>query len=253
LPKGDGWVKIHRKILVTELTASQFKFFVGAILLAKSPKSKDSGFVDLSVRQLAAELRMSRSEVWRREKELEAVGMLTILDKGFVINNYNYYQIGKGVPPTGHPKDIKTLTTVPPTGRSVPPTGRSVPPTGRSVPPRIAKSAHKTIKNHKNIKEGITKKKNYCFDNILLTEEEYQKLVERFGEAGTKDRLENLSLYKKSKGKRYSSDYATILAWEKRDEKGKGAEGGAHQQRPRALKQRGSYRSPEQHIIDDSF
>ena len=92
MPKGNGWVKIHRKILATELTASQFKFFVGAILLAKSPKSQDSGLVDLSVRQLADELRMSRSEVCRRERDLETMGMLTLLKKGFLINNYHYYQ-----------------------------------------------------------------------------------------------------------------------------------------------------------------
>ena len=139
MAKGDGWVKIHRKILATELTASQFKFFVGAILLAKSPKSKDSGLVALSVRQLATELRMSRSEVQRREKELEASGMLTLLDKGFVINNYSYYQTGKGVPPAGHPKDEETPTDVSPTGQQsemdVPSAGQSVPSTGQTVPP----------------------------------------------------------------------------------------------------------------------
>ena len=170
MPKGDGWVKIHRKILGTDLTASQFKFFVGAILLAKSPKSKDSGLVDLSVRQLAMELRMSRSEVWRREKELEAAGMLTLLDKGFRINNYDYYQTGKGVPYKGQPEPTKTSSSVPPRGqkeensvppegRSVPPEGRSVPPEGRSVPSHTSESTHKTIKNHKTIKKIHAKKR----------------------------------------------------------------------------------------------
>lgn len=73
------------------------------------------------------------------------------------------------------------------------------------------------------IKDTITKetiqKKRYFFDNILLTEEEYQKLVEWFGEAGAKDRLEALSLYKKSRGKKYKDDYATVLAWEHREKK----------------------------------
>ncbi len=108
MAKANGWVKIHRKILVTELTASQFKFFVGAILLAKTLNSPNPGLVDLSVRQLASELRMSRSEVWRREKELEEMEMLNLSDKGFTINNYEYYQTGKGVSPTGQLRDTGT-------------------------------------------------------------------------------------------------------------------------------------------------
>jgi len=163
VPKANGWVKIHRKILETELTASQFKFFVGAILLAKTLNSPSPGLVDLSVRQLADELRMSRSEVWRRERELEEMEMLTLLDKGFTINNYKYYQTGKGVPPTGHTKVDNSTTTVPPTGQgketsvppeglNVPPTGRSVPPTGRSVPSRTSESDNKNSKNNKKEK-----------------------------------------------------------------------------------------------------
>jgi len=98
-----------------------------------------------------------------------------------------------------------------------------------------------------NIERGAKKKRTFFFPNILLTEDEYNKLVEHFGDAGTKDRLENLSLYKKSKGRRYASDYATVLAWEKRDKKE--GESGAHKQRPRQIKARGSYRSPEEHRV----
>ncbi len=112
MSKVNGWVKIHRKLLDTELTASQFKFFVGAILLARSPQSKDSGLVDLSIRQLSRDLGMSRSEVQRREKELEEMGTITLLGKGFTINNYDYYQIGKTVPPTGQLQDTGTICWV---------------------------------------------------------------------------------------------------------------------------------------------
>lgn len=155
MPKDNGWVKIHRKILGTDLTASQFKFFIGAILLAKSPKAKDSGVVILSVRQLATELRMSRSEVWRREKELEAMGMLTLLDKGFSINNYDYYQTGKSVPPTGQTEGHQSKDNVSPTGQSVSLEGQTVSPTGQSVPSHEAKSAHKKNKNNKKYKNII--------------------------------------------------------------------------------------------------
>ncbi len=73
------------------------------------------------------------------------------------------------------------------------------------------------IKNTITKETNQKKKRNYFFENILLLEEEYQKLVERFGVDGTKDWLEALSLYKRSKGKKYKDDYATVLAWERRE------------------------------------
>jgi len=52
-----------------------------------------------------------------------------------------------------------------------------------------------------------------------ITREEHQKLIEKFGEAGAKDRVENLSLYIASKGDKYKNHYATILSWENKDKK----------------------------------
>ena len=57
------------------------------------------------------------------------------------------------------------------------------------------------------------------FSNIKLSKEEHEKLIKLFGEAGTRDRVENLSLYIGSTGKKYASHYLTILAWDKRDKK----------------------------------
>jgi len=94
------------------------------------------------------------------------------------------------------------------------------------------------------IKRG-TKKKKYFFDNILLSQDEYQKLVAEFGEAGTRDRLEALSLYKKSKGKRYKDDYATVLGWERRDQRMRGDRDGTHKRSPGKLIPRDQYHRPE--------
>lgn len=57
------------------------------------------------------------------------------------------------------------------------------------------------------------------FSNVKLSEDEYKKLIERFGEKDTKDKIENLSLYLSSKGDKYKSHYATILSWAKKDKK----------------------------------
>lgn len=54
-------------------------------------------------------------------------------------------------------------------------------------------------------------------DFVFLTADEYVKLLNQFGEQGTKDRIEKLSLYKGSNGRKYASDYLTILNWERKN------------------------------------
>ena len=53
-------------------------------------------------------------------------------------------------------------------------------------------------------------------EKVLLTEDEHSKLVERFGERITNELIFELDTYVGSKGKKYSSHYATILSWAKR-------------------------------------
>ncbi len=55
--------------------------------------------------------------------------------------------------------------------------------------------------------------------NVKLTPEEHEKLVQRFGAQGATDWIDELSLAKASKGYKTKSDYATILAWERREVK----------------------------------
>lgn len=57
------------------------------------------------------------------------------------------------------------------------------------------------------------------FQNIKLSEDEFKKLNEKFGNTKTKEFIERLSGYIASKGVRYKSHYATILNWERRDNK----------------------------------
>lgn len=48
---------------------------------------------------------------------------------------------------------------------------------------------------------------------VSMTEEEYGKLIEKYGEAKTKRAIEILDNYKGSKGKTYKNDYRAILSW----------------------------------------
>ena len=82
----------------------------------------------------------------------------------------------------------------------------------------LQKDTNKNVKNDKN-----EKKKIYA-EFVTLLEEEYEKLLVQFGEQDTKDRITRLSLYKHSTGKKYKSDYATILNWARKDDAEKGGE-----------------------------
>lgn len=72
------------------------------------------------------------------------------------------------------------------------------------------------------VKQGYGEAKN-----VLLTDEELQKLKTKYSD--WEDRIENLSLYMLSTGKKYKSHYATILNWARKEEKerqqGKGQSG----------------------------
>lgn len=78
-------------------------------------------------------------------------------------------------------------------------------------------------KKETNKLKFISKEKKHYgeLQNVLLTNDEYQKLKKKFG-SQLDDKIENLSLYISSKNKRYSSHYATILAWDRKENKTKG-------------------------------
>ena len=73
--------------------------------------------------------------------------------------------------------------------------------------------------NARVILHNITKKQ-YA-PSVNMTEEQYEKLLDKYGIADTIDKIEALSLYKQSKGKKYKCDYSTILAWARKDEREK--------------------------------
>ena len=75
----------------------------------------------------------------------------------------------------------------------------------------------KNNKNNKEIKEKYIKRKYGSFENVELTDEEYQKLKDKFKDYENK--IENLSSYIASKGAKYKSHYATILHWSRKDNK----------------------------------
>ena len=71
----------------------------------------------------------------------------------------------------------------------------------------------------KNISIEILKKKFGEFENVVLTGEEHEKLVDSLGDIGAKEYIERLSSYLAQSGRRYKSHYATLLNWWRKDGK----------------------------------
>ena len=57
------------------------------------------------------------------------------------------------------------------------------------------------------------------FENVIISEKEVGKLNAEFGEVTANDFIERLSEYLASSGKKYKSHYATILSWNRKDQK----------------------------------
>lgn len=75
--------------------------------------------------------------------------------------------------------------------------------------------------NNKNTNKLNTNNKIYgAFGNVALSDEEFEKIQD----AGFDELIDELSEYKESTGKKYKSDYATILAWARRKNLKKGSE-----------------------------
>lgn len=86
---------------------------------------------------------------------------------------------------------------------------------------RLSKSLVSTTEGHmEDVNENrnvINIKKEYGeFKKVTLSDEEYAKLVERFGEPNTQILIGELDTGIASKGYKYRSHYATILNWTRR-------------------------------------
>ena len=87
-------------------------------------------------------------------------------------------------------------------------------------------STNKTDKKDNNTKSPSvdstpSKHKHGEFKKVLLLDDEYSKLIKKFGEVDAKERIERLDIYigSNKKGKNYKDHYLTILSWARKDEK----------------------------------
>jgi len=83
---------------------------------------------------------------------------------------------------------------------------------GESVITKNNKVKESKVKESKDIKHKYGE-----FENVSLSESEYQKLIERYGESVIIEFIEKLDNYIASKGTKYKNHYATILNWIKKE------------------------------------
>jgi hypothetical protein len=65
--------------------------------------------------------------------------------------------------------------------------------------------------------EGAQKYRYGIFNNVKLTEDELQTLIDEYPDS-YQEKIENLSQYMKSKGTYYHDHFATIMKWAREDE-----------------------------------
>ena len=71
--------------------------------------------------------------------------------------------------------------------------------------------------NKNDNKDKKDNKKNIYSEFVKLTDEEYKKLIEQYGETKTKTMIKNLSDYIGAKGDKYKSHYHTLQMWENKN------------------------------------
>ena len=207
-----GWIKLHRQItehwLWEEKPFSKGQAWIDLLLQANHKENKvPFGNQLISIERgefLTSESKLAERWGWSRKKVRNFLTMLSqdgmienikMPNKGTRIKivNYKVYQdLGDN---TGTTKD----------------TTQEQLKNNRGTTEEQLRNTNKNDKNDKNDKN----KKIYIqyAEFVKMTEEEYNKLVAKYGEKKVKRMIEVLDNYKGATGKKYKSDYRAILNW----------------------------------------
>ncbi len=206
----QGWLKLHRCLMEKPIfdNPKLLKVFMWCLFKA-THKPRDVYFglrkVSLEPGQFitgtyaaAEELNIPGTTVWRHLHTLQDNGTIEIKaeSKYTVINvvNWGNYQVD----------DEES---------------------GKVMATKRQRNGNETATN-KNVKNDKNEKKTLYAEFVEMTEEQYQKLLERFSEKAVKEMIVILDNYKGASGKKYKDDYRAILNWVvKRYEEEKGKVG----------------------------
>ncbi len=190
----NGFIVLYRSLLDWEWygDANTFRLFIHCLLRANHKEKKwqgitiDRGSFVTSYQHLALDLGLTVQNVRTSLNKLKSTGELTHKPHSkygiITINNYDKYQDTNSQP--------NTQLTV-----------------------KQQSSNNKQQRNKETMKQDI---KEYG-THIRMTETEYGKLLDRFGQVLTDKYVEKVDLYMGSTGKKYKSHYMTVISWLNRD------------------------------------
>jgi hydroxymethylpyrimidine pyrophosphatase-like HAD family hydrolase len=195
----EGWIKLHRKFLDWEWFKHPFMvhLFLHILISANHEEKKWKGIIIgrgqliTGRKTLHDQTGISQQSIRTCLERLKSTSEITVKSTNkfsiITICKYDKYQETKAKinQQINHPNVIQSTTNK-----------------------KLKKKEVKEIK--------IPKKAFGPFLNVFLSEEEKEKLTQKFN-GKTSDKIEKLSLYLESTGKKYKSHYATILNWSRRD------------------------------------
>lgn len=207
----EGYIKLYRKMMkwgwYTDTNAKCV--FLHLLFLAQYEAcfyrgvKLDVGQAVTSIREISTQTGISVQSVRTALDHLKSTQEITQLPHGkfsvFTVKNYSEYQGDNTISNNQVTQNQHSANT----------------------DPYIKKSRSQEVKNikEKNISIEILKKKFGEFENVMLTGEEHEKLVDSLGDIGAKEYIERLSSYLAQSGRRYKSHYATLLNWWRKDGK----------------------------------
>ena len=202
------FIKLNRKILKWRWyqDANTFRVFVHLLLTAnitdhdfKTIKIKRGQLVT-SRKSLSDQLGISQQSVRTAINHLISTNEITSSTTSkytiITINNYNDYQKVTKLLTNNQPATNQQLTNNQP--------------------------QYKNVKNEKNEKNGKKREGTLSphgrFENVLLTENEINELKEKYPDECS-EKIERLSRYLETTGKRYNNHFATLVQWLSEDVK----------------------------------
>lgn len=193
----EGWIKLHRKSIKNGWLKNHklWTFWCYCLLKASGVDSQTlenynqvklkRGQFIFGLKKASKEIRMSVQSIRTCITFLESSGNINKQSNNqfsiITVLNYNVYNSSEN-------KSTDLLTNA-------------------------QQTSNKRVTTLKKDKE----RKEVYIEFVYLTTKEHTKLVQRFGEQGTVERLKRLNNYIGSKGRQYKSHYYTILSWEDKD------------------------------------